>query len=165
MSEHFIQLTCASCGGKLDVYDDMERLACGYCGTGMIIRRRGGTVSLTAVTEAIRQVQVGTDKTAAELALARHENEIKELFAQRRALQKSQREAVLGLGFGALTVLIGATMLITSRGDTGGIVTFFGVTLMVVGLAFQKRTQLAEIDPKIDQVQQLIAEKKRLADS
>jgi predicted RNA-binding Zn-ribbon protein involved in translation (DUF1610 family) len=67
MSDRFINLNCAHCGAKLDVYDDMERFACGYCGTEMIVQRRGGTVALKAVTEAIQKVQIGTDKTAAEL--------------------------------------------------------------------------------------------------
>src|ERR1039457_3769668 len=67
MPEHFINLNCANCGGKLEVYDDMDRFACGYCGTQMLVQRRGGTVAIRAVTEAIERVQVGTDKTAAEL--------------------------------------------------------------------------------------------------
>ena len=79
MTDHFINLNCTSCGGKLDVYDDMERFVCGYCGSAMIVQRRGGTVALKAVTEATRQVQIGTDKTAAELAIVRYEKELTEL--------------------------------------------------------------------------------------
>jgi hypothetical protein len=82
MSEHFINLGCANCGAKLDVYDDMERFACGYCGTEMAVQRRGGTVALKAVTDAIKQVQVGTDKTAAELALARLRQDLAALEAR-----------------------------------------------------------------------------------
>jgi ribosomal protein S27E len=63
-NDHFINLNCANCGAKLEVYDDMERFACGYCGTELIAQRRGGTVALRAVTEAIKKVQIGTDKTA-----------------------------------------------------------------------------------------------------
>src|ERR1039457_5902622 len=59
MSDHFINLTCANCGGKLEVYDDMERFACGYCGSEMLVQRRGGTVILKAITEAIQKVQIG----------------------------------------------------------------------------------------------------------
>jgi ribosomal protein S27E len=78
-SERFISLNCANCGAKLDVYDDMDRFFCSYCGTGLIVQRRGGTVALKAVTEAIKKVQIGTDKTAAELAIARYESELKGL--------------------------------------------------------------------------------------
>jgi ribosomal protein S27AE len=74
MPEHFINLNCANCGGKLEVYDDMDRFACGYCGTEQIVQRRGGTVALKAVTEAIQTVQIGTDKKAAELAVFRLRN-------------------------------------------------------------------------------------------
>jgi DNA-directed RNA polymerase subunit RPC12/RpoP len=79
MPEHFINLNCANCGGKLEVYDDMDRFACGYCGTQMLVQRRGGTVAIKAVTDAIEKVQVGTDKTAAELALVRLQKELQPL--------------------------------------------------------------------------------------
>lgn len=48
----------------------------------MIVQRRGGTVALKAVTEAIKQVQLGTDKTAAELAIVRLEREYSILQSQ-----------------------------------------------------------------------------------
>ena len=75
-SSHFVTLNCANCGARLDVYDDMERFACGYCGTEILVQRRGGAVTLKAVTEAIKKVQVGTDKTAAELATVRLRDEL-----------------------------------------------------------------------------------------
>ncbi len=50
MPDHFISPNCANCGAKLDVYDDMDLFACGYCGTEMLAKRRGGTVALHAVT-------------------------------------------------------------------------------------------------------------------
>ena len=67
----FISIVCPSCGGKLDVYPDMDVFACGYCGSNLQASRRGGALTLKALTEAIRKVQLGTDKTAAELAIAR----------------------------------------------------------------------------------------------
>jgi predicted RNA-binding Zn-ribbon protein involved in translation (DUF1610 family) len=86
VADRFIPLKCQSCGAKLDVYDDMTRFACGYCGLEMLVERRGGTVSLKAVEEAIQKVQVAADKTAAELALSRLEGELKALEAQRQSL-------------------------------------------------------------------------------
>lgn len=71
-----IPLKCPCCGAKLDVYDDMQQFACGFCGTSVLVERRGGTVSLKPIEEAIRRVQVGTDKTAAELAIPRLEKEL-----------------------------------------------------------------------------------------
>src|ERR1700734_3064652 len=99
MDEHFINLNCANCGAKLDVYDDMERFSCGYCGTELIVQRRGGTVALKNVTEAIKRVQVGTDKTAAELALvrldqesARLDEELKTLTAEFYSIEKRAKD-------------------------------------------------------------------------
>jgi DNA-directed RNA polymerase subunit RPC12/RpoP/phage shock protein PspC (stress-responsive transcriptional regulator) len=103
MGEHFINLNCANCGAKLDIYDDMERFACGYCGTQLIAQRRGGAVMLTGVTEAIKQVKVGTDKTAAELALVRLRPELAALKSQASNLMpvpapRDQKSAMIFLG-------------------------------------------------------------------
>lgn len=82
-----IKLQCVSCGGKLEISPDMERFACGYCGTEQIVERRGGTVALKGVAQAIARVQVGTDKTAAELALNRLERELESLNKKRARLR------------------------------------------------------------------------------
>lgn len=74
-----IKLNCVSCGSTLDISQQMERLACGYCGTQQIVERSGGAIHLRGVAEAISKVQVGTDKTAAELAIARLSKEIEDL--------------------------------------------------------------------------------------
>jgi ribosomal protein S27E len=54
MTDHFIKLNCGNCGGELDVYDDMERFACGHCGTEIAVQRRGGTIVLKSMTQAIK---------------------------------------------------------------------------------------------------------------
>lgn len=72
----FVLLTCPNCGGKLEIYDDTDRFACSFCGGEMLVQRRGGAVSLKTIESAIRRVQAGTDKTAAELALPRLQAEI-----------------------------------------------------------------------------------------
>jgi DNA-directed RNA polymerase subunit RPC12/RpoP len=66
-----VNLKCLGCGGALEISADMERFACGYCGSEQMVLRRGGTVALKPVVDAVARVQVGTDKTAAELALVR----------------------------------------------------------------------------------------------
>lgn len=114
MSQHFIPLNCLNCGGRLDVYDDMERFACGFCGTGMIVQRRGGTVSLKSVAEAIHKVQIGTDKTAAELALVRLNEELKKLTDEERLVANSTSALSLmliawtGFGVGIIVSLKGS---------------------------------------------------------
>lgn len=66
-----LTMKCVSCNGSLDISDDMSRFNCGYCGTEQVVDRRGGTVSLRPIVDAITRVQVSTDRTAAELALTR----------------------------------------------------------------------------------------------
>ncbi len=71
-----VNLKCASCGGALEIHPDMDQFACGYCGSEQLVERRGGTISLKRVIDAVTRVQTGTDKTAAELALVRLEREL-----------------------------------------------------------------------------------------
>jgi DNA-directed RNA polymerase subunit RPC12/RpoP len=136
MSEHFINLTCANCGGKLEVYDDMERFACGYCGSEMLVQRRGGTVALKAVTEAIHQVQIGTDKTAAELAIVRLNNEREKLKAG-YARVEAERSSSSGRAGCAITlfILLGISMiaLVPEKPGVGigGLVLLIGLTVLV----------------------------------
>jgi predicted RNA-binding Zn-ribbon protein involved in translation (DUF1610 family) len=74
MIAHFISLNCLSCGGTLEIYDDMERFACGYCGTEMAVQRRGGTAVLKAATAASLEDHNRVDK-AADLARLKEEGQ------------------------------------------------------------------------------------------
>lgn len=74
MSE-FVSLTCPSCGGKLQIGNDVDRFACSYCGCEHVVKRSGGIVSLAPVIEEIRSVKNGVDKTASELAIKRLQEE------------------------------------------------------------------------------------------
>lgn len=67
----FITLTCTNCGGKLQITQDIERFACGYCGIEHIVRRGSGIISIAPVVEGLKRIQEGTDKTASELAVVR----------------------------------------------------------------------------------------------
>jgi ribosomal protein S27E len=120
MSEHFIDLNCTNCGGKLEVYDDMERFACGYCGSQMLVQRRGGTVALKAVIEAIHKVQIGTDKTAAELAIARLYKELEKLKTDHAKFEAAPSTSG---AFGILVVLLVVSVIFALAGPrTIGIV-------------------------------------------
>lgn len=96
-----INLKCINCGAALEITPDMDVFACGYCGASQMVERRGGTVALKRVTDAISRVQVGTDKTAAELALNRLSGEWDQ-FIRYRAHRLYQIENESG------TYLIGA---------------------------------------------------------
>lgn len=138
----FVTLTCLSCGGKLQVTNDIERFACSYCGTEHVVRRSGGLVSLAPVIESLGKVQTGVDKTASELAIRRLREDIKGLKSklERIELQQGNKTAsgifiaflgvvslfvqylvqylFSGLGFlvfGLLCIAIGVWMAVSGR--------------------------------------------------
>jgi predicted RNA-binding Zn-ribbon protein involved in translation (DUF1610 family) len=90
-----IPLKCPSCGAKLEISADMDQFACGYCGTELFIQRKGGTVALKPLTDAINKVQVGTDKTAAELAIPRLQEDLKQLYAEKAAYEQNCQWSIL----------------------------------------------------------------------
>jgi hypothetical protein len=75
----FVTLTCPTCGGKLEITDDIERFACGYCGCEHVVRRGGGIVALIPIADDIKGIKTGVDKTSAELGIIRLRNEIDEM--------------------------------------------------------------------------------------
>jgi hypothetical protein len=96
----FISLTCPSCGGKLQITNDIERFACGHCGNEHIVRRGGGIISLSPVIEQLTSVKAGVDKTASELAIQRLNDEIiilnnKKADIQRNYIVERQKELQL----------------------------------------------------------------------
>jgi len=131
MSYSFIKLSCANCGAKLDVYEDMDRFACGYCGTEMFVQRRGGTVLLKALAEAIQKVQIGTDKTAAELALIRLDKELREAKASQSEVREKLDKSGSGIGgLGVFLVVMG--LLLFSRLDNPALASVCGLALLLV---------------------------------
>lgn len=105
MSDKFITLKCQSCGGKLDVYDDMKRFACGYCGNEMLVQRRGGTVSLEKVVEVFEKVEISTNKATAEMAIARIGIEKDELVDKLTAMNDGLEKTLYVIG-GAYALVV-----------------------------------------------------------
>lgn len=99
-----VTLSCPSCGGKLNITNDIERFACGHCGREHVVKRAGGIVSLSPVVEALKKVEVGVDKTASELAINRLQREIDELRSQRTALIASSLKLLVNVVFPFLIV-------------------------------------------------------------
>jgi|SRR5579872_849133 len=160
MPEHFINLNCANCGAKLEVYDDMDRFACGFCGTELLVHRRGGTVALKQVTEAIKQVQIGTDRTAAELALVRLGKEAKKLKSEESEVKSSQTVETWVLG--CVLVMFGAIAIgvLNSAGVAGLLAP--GVPVCVAAhVLYKRRTKrvatLGEVRRRLEEVKQEIA--------
>jgi hypothetical protein len=71
MSMKAVSLKCSNCGAGLSIPPDIDHLACGFCGSEQMVERAGSIVVLKPVTDAIKKVPVGTDRTAAEVALNR----------------------------------------------------------------------------------------------
>lgn len=82
-------LSCRSCGGRLEITEDVDRFACAYCGTEQIVNRSGGIVTLQIVSDKLDRMTVGIDKTAAELAITRLSSELKELRETEASLNTS----------------------------------------------------------------------------
>ena len=66
-----VSMTCRNCGGKLEISKDSEQILCLHCGTEYLVSYKDSGVSLRLLSEGIKRIQESTDKTAAELALAR----------------------------------------------------------------------------------------------
>jgi hypothetical protein len=130
----FINLTCPSCGGKLQLTSDIDRFACSYCGNELIVRRSGGIVSLAPVVEGLKGVKTGVDKTASELAINRLEGELSYLV-QQRANASAIPLHVWIFGLGAL-LSFAAFWVNLSSGDASGIALLFffivGFVLLIV---------------------------------
>jgi DNA-directed RNA polymerase subunit RPC12/RpoP/cell division protein FtsL len=58
------KLTCKSCGGKLELTDDIDQFSCGYCGTEWLVNRRGGIVSLKPIEEKLQKIEEHTKATS-----------------------------------------------------------------------------------------------------
>lgn len=60
----FVTLACPSCGGKLNVTNDVDRFACGYCGAEHIVRRGGGIVSLAPILGSLERIEANVARIA-----------------------------------------------------------------------------------------------------
>jgi len=131
----FVALSCPSCGGKLEITNDVERFACAHCGREHIVKRSGGIVSLSPVVDAIREVGIGVEKTAAELAIVRLKTEIPELQRQKSALLEAHSRPVRNVNW--LIVIPVVFLLVmcsiaTSQSNTTYLIIFFSGIAMVI---------------------------------
>ncbi len=79
LAYNIITLTCPSCAAKLKLVDSIQLLVCASCGDEHMVHRSGGAIYLASVAQDVRQIHAGVDKTAAQWAITRLTNEIKEL--------------------------------------------------------------------------------------
>ena len=90
--------------------------ACGYCGSEQIVERRGGTIGLKLVVDGVARVQIGTDKTAAELAIVRLEKELATLNARWEEADKKFRLQNKSNSDLATAVMIGSVLCLLALG-------------------------------------------------
>lgn len=155
----FVSLTCPSCSGKLQIGKDLDRFACGYCGTEFVVNRGGGVISLSPVVEGLRRVARGVDRTTTELAIARLRQDIDDL---------AQIHAAIGVGvpfgwilkIGIPALIIGFVML--SGGNWEGLycslpgLLLTGGAIMIFGENARKKAEIeAEISAKWSEINRL----------
>ncbi len=151
-----ISIKCANCGGNLEITPDMEQFACGYCGASQVVQKQGGTISLKLVGDAIKQVQVGTDKTAAELAIKRLSGEMESVSQQvnhndllKRQSTSENRKMFL-MFWGAIfvfNIFVSGTVGGAFGEEFGGLVfAFFLITgtVIIIYFGFQKHTAISK---------------------
>lgn len=88
MNVVIIKLGCVGCGASLDIPSEVDRLACAHCGTQQLVQRDGGTIHLKEFADTLSRVRIGTDKTAAELAISRLTKEQESLVNRRQQAQQ-----------------------------------------------------------------------------
>ncbi len=174
-----LTLKCANCGANLEVRAETETFACGYCGASQMVERHGGTVSLRLLTDSISKVQVGTDKTAAELAIRRLKEEYEDLKKSYRSLatKKSDVQKEIGTGFGGICIF--ATVMCLTAIIFGSWIAVFSIIMYVVILiicfvfytkAIGKTTVkydklLQKLTIQGEEIQQRITKNKKIVDS
>jgi hypothetical protein len=126
----FVSLTCPSCNGKLQIGKDLERFACGYCGTEFVVNRGGGIVSLSPVVEGLKRVERGVDKTASELAIARLSKDIDGLERQWASVASEDNMALYLWGIGLLII-----SPVASNGNTTGLLVVGGLGALLLFIA------------------------------
>lgn len=136
----FIPMKCSSCGGALEIRPEMDFFSCGYCGTALMVERKGGTIALKMVAEGLKAVQLGTDKAAAELAIQRLQRRLSEVQSRyAQAMAVWQDELANSAGGGLMLVILMGVMIVAML--LGLLMLFVGVTakeptIAIIGLLF-----------------------------
>jgi ribosomal protein S27AE len=165
MTKHFISLNCPSCGDSLEVYDDMERFTCGYCGAEIAVQRRGGTLLLKVVSAPSIAEHIRADNAA---DLVRLKEEAQSLFKRREVMldDKIKRQK-WGYLMGTALLLVGFLAVRFS----GFVMGLSGLMAGILTISFIRRigkamlVDLRELDVKIDVLNGRIEDRKKLVDS
>jgi hypothetical protein len=149
----------------LEIYDDMERFACGYCGTEMSVQRRGGTAMLKAASAASLEEHNRADKAA---DLARLKEEAQSLSKRREFMLNSRIERQKWGYMIAVALLLLGFLVVRFGGFVIGLSALMAGILTINFIRRMGKTMLAdvrELDVKIDVLNGRIEDRERLLDS
>jgi DNA-directed RNA polymerase subunit RPC12/RpoP len=132
----FITLSCPSCGAKLQITNDLDRFACAFCGTEILVNRQGGTVALKPILEGIRQVRQGIDLTTSELTIRRLKDEIGELEIDKFAIEKHLKQNKKNVSGDVVIILLGIFLLLSGYQPIHTIWPCIVVFLIIIPLGF-----------------------------
>lgn len=155
----FVTLSCPSCGAKLQIGSDIEKFACNHCGNEHLVKRTGGIVSLAPVIEQLKDVKIGVDKTASELAIKRLKDDIKDIRASMPATGEGCL-AKLGIGLSGLAMFMCIGGVMTGDGATIAGAVGTGIVFVAIGLWLgnkEDQSKRAKLKPYHD----AIAEKQK----
>ncbi len=123
-------LKCVNCGAALEVKQDIDEFACGYCGVQQHVERGGGIVSLRRLEDALDDVKLGTNRAASELALSRLHADVNAICARRdseiKALRTADEKNNSLIGWG---IIIGIGLAIYAYG-------WWSIPVIIGGLVF-----------------------------
>jgi hypothetical protein len=77
------KLTCPTCGGKIELEEDNDRVICLYCGNQLQVERKDGEIAIRPFVQAVKTMQGSMDRAASEMAINRIKSEIITLQDQR----------------------------------------------------------------------------------
>jgi ribosomal protein S27E len=123
----FVTLTCPSCGGKLNIRKDLERIACEFCGNEHLVHRYGGTVALQQVLDTIAQMKAELSLSTLDMDARRLREEIARLI---KDLENPNRASMTAGGLAVM--FVGLVLIVSAFSNSTGWF-LFGVALAILG--------------------------------
>lgn len=150
-----IRLTCATCGAKLEITNDIDRFACSFCGNEFIVQRTGGIVSLKPVVDELRKISANTrisadsneitaentDVLAAEAKLKILRKKLKEAQKEKDSINNESRDSTSGCGCGCtgclgiivVSLIFSAINAFFEHNNQAGVLSIIIAVLLAVG--------------------------------
>ena len=154
-----IAMTCPSCGGRLQISNDIQRFACRFCGNEFLVRRGPGTISLAPVIESINSVKTGVDRASTELSVIRLQNEISALKDRMEKL-RTKRNKTINLILAEIPLFF--LLMITGSNSQAAVfrpttiffiaVFFLLATVLQMRISKKLRETKRQMDEKTDQI-------------